>query len=139
MSVLPPETVVGVIGAGTMGAGIAHVAAAGGHRVILFDESDGVAADAIEAIVQRLVRSVERGRIDSEVADATEQNLHTASSIDDLAGCGLIVEAIVEDLKTKQQVLARVEKLVTDDAIIATNTSSLSVTAIAAGLERPER
>ncbi|MCH8985698.1 MAG: 3-hydroxyacyl-CoA dehydrogenase [Acidobacteria bacterium] len=139
MSVLPPDTVVGVIGAGTMGAGIAHVAAAGGHRVILFDESDGVAADAIEAIVQRLVRSVERGRIDSEVADATEQNLRTASSVDDLAGCGLVIEAIVEDLETKQQVLARVEKLVTDDAIIATNTSSLSVTAIAAGLERPER
>ncbi len=139
MGALGLETVIGVIGAGTMGAGIAHVAAASGHRVVVYDQDDGVAVRAIEGIGVRLVRSVERGRIDEESAQATKKNLVAAESLDDLAPCGLVIEAIVESLDIKRIVLGGIEKIVNADAILATNTSSLSVTAIAAELERPER
>ncbi len=139
MGALPLETVVGVIGAGTMGAGIAHVAAAAGHRVVVYDQDDGVAAKAIEGIGVRLDRSVERGRIDEESALVTKGNLVAGTSMDDLALCGLVIEAIIEDLDIKRIVLGGIEEIVSPHAILATNTSSLSVTAIAAELQRPER
>jgi len=139
MGALTSETIVGVVGAGTMGAGIAHVAAAAGHRVIIFDQDKGVAERAIVGIAARLERSVERGRIDEELANQTNRNLTAAVSINDLSKCRLVIEAIVENLGIKRLVLGEIEKMVSDDAILATNTSSLSVTAIAAELERPEQ
>ncbi len=139
MGALTSETIVGVVGAGTMGAGIAHVAAAAGHRVIIFDQDKGVAERAIAGIAARLERSVERGRIDEELANQTNRNLTAAVSINDLSECRLVIEAIVENLGIKRLVLGEIEKMVSNDAILATNTSSLSVTAIAAELERPEQ
>jgi 3-hydroxybutyryl-CoA dehydrogenase len=139
MSAVSLDTIIGVVGAGTMGAGIAHVAAAAGHRVIVFDQDDGIAEKAIAGIGVRLDRSVEKGRIDEDAALATKRNLVAGGSVDDLAPCGLVIEAIIENLDIKRLVLGEIEKIVDPDTILATNTSSLSVTAIAAELERPEQ
>lgn len=130
---------VGVIGAGTMGAGIAQVAAAAGHEVYLFDAAAGAAAKGIERIAAGLEKLVARGRMESDVRDELRARIHAADETDKLAGCALVIEAIVEDLDVKRDVFARLEKICGDDAILASNTSSLSITAIAAHLDRPKR
>jgi len=130
---------VAVIGAGTMGAGIAQVAAANGHPVLLHDTSPEVVAEALTHMRRRLEGSVARGRLDAAEAESIRHRITVAASLDDLAPAGLLIEAIVERLDVKRGLFAALEALVAPDAILATNTSSLSVTAIAAGLEHPER
>lgn len=130
---------VAVIGAGTMGAGIAQVAAANGHPVLLHDTSPEVVAEALTHLRRRLEGSVGRGRLDAAEAESIRHRITVAASLDDLAPAGLLIEAIVERLDVKRGLFAALEALVAPDAILATNTSSLSVTAIAAGLEHPER
>lgn len=138
-SALSPAVAVGVIGAGTMGAGIARVAAEAGHQVLLYDAVDGVVEAALEDLRTRLGRSVDRGRMTAEAATGLVQRITACRSLDQMAGAGLVIEAIVEDLDTKIQVLGKVAAVVGDDAILATNTSSLSVTAIAARIDDPGR
>ena len=136
---LPPEVPVAVVGAGTMGAGIARVAAGAGHRVLLFDAVPGAVERALGEVGARLERSVAKGRLSP--ADASEIRARLVAG-DDPAGAadaGLVIEAIVEDVAVKQDVLSRFAAAAEPDAILATNTSSLSVTAIAASIERPER
>jgi len=130
---------VAVLGAGTMGRGIARVAAQAGHRVLLFDSYAAVVTDAIDEIRHRLERDVEKARLPPAEAEAIADRVSPLSRVDGAGDAGLVVEAIVEDLATKIDVLRRVEAVVAPSCIIATNTSSLSVTAIAAGLERPDR
>src|SRR5690606_37853449 len=130
---------VGVIGAGTMGAGIAQVAAAAGHEGYLVDAAAGAAAKGIERIAAGLEKLVARGRMESGVRNELVARIHAADETDKLAGCALVIEAIVEDLDVKRDVFARLEKICGDDAILASNTSSLSITAIAAHLDRPKR
>ncbi len=130
---------VAVLGAGTMGAGIAEVAARSGHPVRLHDTRDGAAAGAITRIRQRLQRDAERGRLPTDVAASAGGLLSATTSLAELAGCALVVEAVTEDLDVKRVVLHDVESVVGDDAMLATNTSSISVTAIGAGLRHPER
>lgn len=139
MTLIVPGSTVAVIGAGTMGAGIAQVAAEAGHPVLLFDARAGVAATAIAGILGRLDRAVEKGRMTAAARESIAGRLVAAGSLAEAAPAGLVIEAILEDLATKRQLFAGLEAIVAADCVLATNTSSLSVTAIAAGLAKPER
>jgi 3-hydroxybutyryl-CoA dehydrogenase len=136
---LSQSNLVGVIGSGTMGAGIAQVAAVAGHPVALFDTRTDAAPNAIQSIRQNLEKLVSKGRFSSEAVESTLARLRAASSLNELRGAGIVIEAVVEDLEPKRLLFAELEKLVDAKCILATNTSSLSVTAIAAGLRAPQR
>lgn len=133
------DLVVGIVGAGAMGRGIAQVAATGGCRVLIFDGKDGVAADAATFISGMLSRAAEKGRMDQADCDAAIARIETVGSIDDLAPCEVVVEAIIEDMDIKRAVFAKIEAAIAEDAVLASNTSSLSVTRIASACARPER
>lgn len=129
----------GVIGAGTMGAGIAQVAAQSGHQVVLFDARAGAVQQALDQLARTLDKLVGKGKFTRAGADELLGRIAPASSLQGMAGCGLVVEAVVEDLPTKKHLFAAIEEAVAPDAILASNTSSLSITAIAAACQRPER
>ncbi|MGH3281809.1 MAG: 3-hydroxyacyl-CoA dehydrogenase NAD-binding domain-containing protein, partial [Trebonia sp.] len=129
-------SVIGVVGAGTMGAGIAQVAAVAGHRVLIADAVPGAAARAIDDIRDKVRAQVARGRL---TIDPEELSLTAVGAVAGLAGCGVVIEAIVEDLAAKRALFAELESVVADDAVLTSNTSSLSPTALAAGLARPGR
>lgn len=139
MTALPATAVVGVIGAGTMGAGIAQVAATAGYAVLLFDAVEGAASAGIERIGAGLDRLVAKGRMEAAARQGILDRITACRSLDALAPAGLVIEAIIEDLAAKRALFAALEGIVGDAAILATNTSTLSITAIAAGLARPER
>ena len=139
MTALATDATVGVVGAGTMGSGIAQVALVAGHSVLLFDLADSAAENAAASIGSRLDRLVQKGRLDAEAATAARQRLHPVQSLEDFAPCRLVVEAAAEDLEVKREVFALLEEICDEQVILATNTSTLSVTAIASRLTRPER
>jgi len=128
---------VGVVGAGAMGRGIAQIAAQAGSTVKLFDIQANAATQATQAIATQWDKLVEKTKLTAEQAAVCKQHLNAATSLDDLADCDLVIEAVVEQLEVKQSLLAKIEGLVKPSAVLATNTSSLSVTAIAAALKRP--
>ena len=131
-----------IVGAGLMGAGIAQVAAEAGHPVILHDLRAGAAAAARDGIARALAALVAKGRREPAAVEATLARIVPADTLDagaDLAAVRLVVEAIVEQLPAKQALLRDLEARVGADCILATNTSSISVTAIARGLRQPER
>jgi 3-hydroxybutyryl-CoA dehydrogenase len=130
---------VGVVGLGTMGAGIAQVCVQGGVEVVGREVSDEHGERAAERIGHFLTRAVEKGRMEQADRDAAMARLHLTTDLGDLAGCDLVVEAAFEDLEVKRELFAELDRLVGADAILATNTSALSVTEIAAATERPER
>jgi len=132
-------TRIGVVGAGAMGRGIAQIAAQAGSEVLLLDSFEGAAARGRDAIVAQLNKLHEKGRIDEATRDAQIARVKIADSAQALAGCDLVIEAVVENLEVKRKLFAELEAIVAPDATLATNTSSLSVTAIAAGLKHPER
>jgi 3-hydroxybutyryl-CoA dehydrogenase len=141
---LGPQTVVGVIGAGAMGSGIARVAAAAGHRVVLADAAQGAAQRAQAAIAKGLEREIHRERIDRNTADSIQGRIdfQWAPLREDLSAfgsCALVIEAIVEDLTAKQELFRRLEQFTSNESVLATNTSSLSVTSIASACAAPER
>ena len=127
---------VAVVGAGTMGGGIAQVAAVAGHSVAVYDAVEGAAERAVAAIRDRVAQLVARGRLDCDPAGL---RLAVATELGELAPARCVIEAVAEDLAVKQALFADLEKVVTPDCVLATNTSSLSPTAIAAGLSHPER
>jgi 3-hydroxybutyryl-CoA dehydrogenase len=133
------ELVVGIIGCGVMGRGIAQIAVLAGAQVRLTDSREGASTAARDALLATFGMLVDKGKLDPARADAAGKRLQACSDLKDLAGCHVIVEAIVEDLEAKKALFAAVEPIVGPAAILATNTSSLSVTAIAAGLAHPER
>ncbi|WP_415947472.1 3-hydroxyacyl-CoA dehydrogenase [Streptomyces sp. KLOTTS4A1] len=139
MTALDRTTPVAVVGTGTMGQGIAHVALLAGHPVFLYDALPGRAAEAAEVISRRLERMVEKGRITPERRDDARGRLIPTGAIGELAGCGLVVEAILEHVEAKQALFRELEESVADDCLLATNTSSLSVTQIAGALRLPGR
>ncbi|MDN4498328.1 3-hydroxyacyl-CoA dehydrogenase PaaH [Pseudomonas mosselii] len=139
MAALDNHALVAVIGAGAMGAGIAQVAAQAGHPVCLYDNRPGAAAQAIEGIDRQLGRLVEKGRLSPDNRSAIRARLQPIDSLDDLADARLVIEAIVESLPIKQELLRQLEARCADDCILASNTSSLSITSLAAGLRHPER
>jgi 3-hydroxybutyryl-CoA dehydrogenase len=130
---------VAVIGAGAMGAGIAQVAAQAGHSVKLFDTRPGAAAQAIAGIAQQLGKRVAAGKLGEAACSACLGNLQVADRLEQLADCGLIIEAIVEQLEAKRELFNALEALCRPDCILASNTSSLSITSLAAHLQHPER
>lgn len=130
---------VAVIGAGTMGAGIAQVAATAGHDVVLVDAAPGAAEAALERLRAILGRQVGKGRLTEADAAAITGRIRTATDTADLPECGLVVEAVPEDLALKQRLLAGIAATQPATTILATNTSSLDITAIAAAVPGPER
>ena len=129
---------IAVIGAGTMGAGIAQVAAVAGHPVILYDAVEGVAGQAVTGIRGRVARLVDQGRLPG-LRVPVELRVEVATELGGLARSLVVIEAVAEDLAVKQALFADLEKVVAPDCVLATNTSSLSPTAIAAGLSHPGR
>ena len=136
---LPRNAEVGVIGAGAMGAGIAQIAAQAGHGVCLFDTNMGAADKAKAKIGETLGALAAKGKIDRAAADAASGRIVAVHALGDLVSAKLVVEAIVEDLGVKRNLLRELEVVVGPDTILATNTSSLSITALAAGMKRPGR
>ena len=122
-----------------MGAGIAQVAAQAGHPVRLFDTRDGAAPAACEKLAATLAGLVAKGKIDGAEAKATRPAISAAARLDDAAGCGLVVEAIVENVDAKRAPVRDLEAIVGADCVLASNTSSMSITALANGLKRPGR
>ena len=123
---------IGVIGAGTMGSGIAHVAASAGHKTLLFDANTAATSKAVESIGRNSSKLVEKGKITKEVHDEIVGRISVAKELKDLSECDLIIEAIVENIDVKRKVFSELEDIVKVSCILATNTSSLSVTSIAA-------
>ncbi|WP_095757115.1 3-hydroxyacyl-CoA dehydrogenase [Streptomyces xinghaiensis] len=136
---LGTDRTVAVVGTGTMGAGIAQVALVAGHPVRLYDAVPGRAAEAAEGIAARLGRLVEKGRMTPAGRDAARARLTPAAGIAELADAALVVEAVAEDAEVKRGLFTALEEVVADDCLLATNTSSLSVTAVAGALRRPGR
>lgn len=136
---IDPSKPVGVIGAGSMGGGIAQVAAQAGHPVRLYDAQPGAAGKALERIAADLGAAVQKGRLSETQQRDTMGRLSVASSLAELAGCGLVVEAIIEKLEPKQSLFRELEGVLDANAILATNTSSISITAVAQGLKHPQR
>ncbi|MET7488229.1 3-hydroxyacyl-CoA dehydrogenase [Streptomyces sp. NPDC005538] len=139
MTALDLSSPVAVVGTGTMGQGIAQVALAAGHVVRLYDSVPGRAEDATAAIGARLDRLVEKDRLGAADRDAARARLLPAEALADLADCTLVVEAVLERLDVKQQLMRDLEDVVGEDCLLATNTSSLSVTAIGGALRNPGR
>jgi 3-hydroxybutyryl-CoA dehydrogenase len=131
---------VGVLGAGTMGHGIAQVAAMAGHSVTLRDVDAEIVEDGLASVRENLAGGVEREKVSEDTRDATLDRLTGTTDLDAAAAdADLVVEAVPEDTELKQDVLSEAEAVAPADAMLATNTSSLSVTEIASALDRPER
>jgi 3-hydroxybutyryl-CoA dehydrogenase len=128
---------VAIIGAGAMGRGIAQIAAQAGSHVWLYDTQPEAIAKAREAVFQQWDKLQEKGRLTADAVADYKSRLLGASSLQDLAGCDLVVEAIVEKIDIKKSLFTDLEKVLAHTAVLVTNTSSLSVTAIAAALQRP--
>lgn len=128
-----------VLGAGSMGSGIAQVAALAGHPVCLYDTHPAAVERGIAAIRADLDGAVTRGRLGADQRDAALARIRPCDLLEDGAGSAIVVEAIIEDLSAKQQLLRAVEAVAAADALLLTNTSSISVTAIASALQCPQR
>ncbi|MDD2808268.1 3-hydroxyacyl-CoA dehydrogenase PaaH [Rhodoferax sp.] len=136
---LSTQAVVAVIGAGAMGAGIAQVAATAGHTVKLLDNRPGAAVQAINGICTQFEKLAAKGKLTLEAAQAAGARLQAAEQLADLFDAGLVVEAIVENLQVKQTLFKDLETVVSEACILASNTSSISITAIGAALKKPQR
>ena len=134
-----PDLTVGVIGTGAMGRGIVQVAAAGGINVLMQDARPGAAQEARDFIMKMLQRAAEKGSMTSAEADAAAGRVRIVEGLDDFKRAHVVIEAIVENLDAKRELFAKLEEIVAPDAILVTNTSSLSVTTIAAKLKTPHR
>jgi 3-hydroxybutyryl-CoA dehydrogenase len=130
---------VGVVGLGTMGAGIAQVCVQAGVQTVGREVTDGLAERGRATIERFLARGVEKGRLTREEMDGALGRLRITTDLNDLAGCDLVIEAIVEQVDAKKELFAALDGIVPGHAILATNTSALSVTEIAAATAHPER
>ncbi len=129
--------IVGVIGAGQMGAGIAHVAALSGREVVLADVSVAVAEKGLAVVRKNLARQVEKGKVAAGAAEAALARITAAGDVAAVSGADLIVEAILEDEAVKRDLFGRLDALAKPGAILASNTSSISITRLAAATKRP--
>ena len=139
MTELSKQAVIAVIGTGAMGAGIAQVAAAAGHRVKLLDTRPQAAEQAVIGIRAQFTKMADKGKMTPEAATAAGERLIAVETLADLADASLVIEAILENLQAKQKLYSDLETVVGVDCIFGTNTSSISVTAIGAALKHPER
>lgn len=139
MNIIDNSKPVGVIGAGTMGAGIAQVAATNGHLVYLFDTEAAALKTALQNVSKILDRKVEKGSIKDSEARTIIDKIVLSNDIKMFVDCTLVIEAVVENLEIKQKVFENLETIVSADALLATNTSSLSITSISSAVEKRER
>ncbi len=130
---------IGVIGSGAMGSGIAQVAATAGHKVFVYDTNVAALDKAKGNLDSTLKKLVEKQKLSQDKADAIFGNCNFVSDLKTFAACGLVIEAIVENLEIKQQVFTQLESIVDENCILASNTSSLSITSIASACSKPER
>lgn len=130
---------IGVVGAGTMGRGIIQLYAQAGHPVCCVDAQPGAAARAIADVLEMLRRQVDKGRLTTAALADIKATMRAADGLDALVDCGIVIEAIAEDLSAKRQLFCALEDIVGADTILATNTSSLTVSEIAAACRRPDR
>ncbi|OQY87172.1 MAG: hypothetical protein B6D41_12180 [Chloroflexi bacterium UTCFX4] len=130
---------ISVIGAGTMGGGIAHAAALGGYRVMLYDVAPEFTQRGVERIHQNLAASVARQKLEADLADAARQRIRTTQALADVAQCDLILEAAPEQLELKRQLFAQLDALAPARCIFASNTSSLSVNVLASATKRADK
>ncbi|MEO8584855.1 MAG: 3-hydroxybutyryl-CoA dehydrogenase [Acidobacteriota bacterium] len=135
---MTPATI-GVVGAGQMGAGIAHVAALAGKRVVVADVTLDLAERGLKTIEKNLARQVDKGKVGAGDRDAALARVTATADLGRLADAGLVVEAILENEAVKKDLFARLDALVPPATILATNTSSISITRLAAGTKRPDR
>ena len=129
---------VGVVGAGTMGSGIAQVSAVAGYDVVMRDIEAEYVENGFETISDSLGRQIESGTITESEAEAAEARIEGTTDLEDLADCDIVVEAALEDIDVKRDVFSDLDEVINDEAVLATNTSTLSITTIAAATERPE-
>jgi 3-hydroxybutyryl-CoA dehydrogenase len=130
---------VGVVGLGAMGAGIAQLAVEAGFETVGREVADDLGEKARGRIAHFLTRKVEKGRMEAAERDAALERLRLTTDLADLADCDVVIEAVVEELPVKRELFAELDRICRPDAVLATNTSALSVTEIAAATERPER
>ena len=134
-----PDVTVGIIGTGTMGRGIIQIAVLAGYSVKMFDVQEGACEKAAEFITRMINRAAEKGQISQEEAVSANGRLRIVSSLSDFSDCGIMIEAIAENIEAKRALFQELEEIVSADTILASNTSSLSVTQIAAGCREPAR
>jgi len=139
LRVMEQNIEVGVVGAGTMGQGIAQIAATAGHSVVLVDRDESALKRAMANLDRIFKRLVEKGRLDAVESGRILGRIRTATDLAACAQSGLVIEAVVEDEAVKQDLFAALESVVSGDAVLASNTSSLSITRLAAGLHSPHR
>lgn len=130
---------VGIAGAGAMGTGIAQLAAQAGHHVVVFDSFPGALSRGSEGLDNTLSKLTEKGKLTAEQANAIGQRTQWTNQLSDLKDCDLVIEAIIEDKGIKQKLYQELEDLVSGTCVIASNTSSITLTSLAAGLTHPER
>ena len=130
---------IGVVGAGQMGNGIAHVSAQAGYEVVMRDLEDGFVQKGLATIGKNLQRGVDKGRMDAEEKEKILARVTGTTKLDDLADCDLVVEAAVENLDIKLELFRELDRVCRSGVILASKTSSISITKIAAATERPER
>lgn len=130
---------VGVVGAGTMGSGIAQVAAMAGYDIVMRDIEQSFVESGFETIEDSLDSLVDSDEVTADEATATQDRITGTTELEDLADCDLIVEAALEDIDLKQNIFADLDEVTDDEAVLATNTSTLSITTIASATERPEQ
>lgn len=139
MNASQQDTVIGIVGAGAMGRGIAQVTVTGGMTALIYDAADGAAAQARDFVLGMIDRAVEKNRLDADAAVAAKERLQIVDSLAELSLCDLVVEAIVENLEIKQQVFQALEEVLADDALIVSNTSSIRIASIASACKRRQR
>jgi len=133
------STTIGIVGAGAMGRGIAQVTVTGGMTALIYDAAEGAAAKAQEFVGGMIDRLVEKNRLEADAATEAKSGLQIVDSLEGLADCDLVIEAIVENIEIKQQVFKSLEAVLSDDAIIASNTSSIRIASIASACEKRDR
>jgi 3-hydroxybutyryl-CoA dehydrogenase len=126
---------IGVIGAGSMGSGIASAAAISGFKALIYDVNSGAVTNAIHKINEGYDKLFEKGKIDENKKKAATGNIASVNKLEELSGCDFIIEAAIEDIKLKKELFQKLEKIVDADVILASNTSSLSITAISTAIE----
>jgi 3-hydroxybutyryl-CoA dehydrogenase len=130
---------IGVLGCGLMGAGIVEVSARAGFSTVVRELSENLLDKGLERIDRSLARAVEKGKLEAGERDKVRARIAGTVDLDDLAGCDLVVEAIVENVEEKKKTFAALDQAVKEGALFASNTSSLTITQLAAGTSRPDR
>lgn len=139
MTSLDKSSVIGVIGSGAMGSGIAQVAATAGHNVIIYDNNSAQLEKAKANLNSTLNKLVEKGKFSRETADQVISRIQYVDKLDKLSSCNLVIEAIVENIQVKQDIFSQLEMIVSEQTVLASNTSSLSITSIASACKNPKR